>query len=53
MLYGDLRSWLSIDMKVMNKLDPTQPTKFTGSFRRRRPQPTRGLRRTSRIAVVY
>lgn len=30
--YGDEPSWLRVDMRVINMLDPTQPTKFTGTI---------------------
>ena len=30
--YGNEPSWVRIDTRVMNRMDPTQPTKFTGTI---------------------
>lgn len=31
-LYGDLRSWMKVDMRVICRLDPTQPCKYNGTL---------------------
>jgi hypothetical protein len=31
-LYGNLASWLRVDMRVINLLDPSQPATFTGTI---------------------
>lgn len=32
LLYADYQPWISIDMRIINKLDPTQPSKYTGTL---------------------